>query len=63
MQPSEVIWKEYVDKIEVKHGVSTGKVEEVIFSKPHIRRVRSRRALGTRSITVAFLPSRNLAIA
>jgi len=36
MQLSEVIWKEYyVDKIEVKHGVSTGEVEEVIFSKPH----------------------------
>ncbi len=39
MQLNEVIWKDYfVDKIEVKHGVSTDEVEEVLFSKPHVRR-------------------------
>ncbi len=40
MRLTEVIWKDYyVDKIEVKHGVFTDEVEEVLFSKPHIRRV------------------------
>ncbi|MBA4125214.1 MAG: BrnT family toxin [Acidobacteria bacterium] len=39
MQLNEVIWKDYfVDKIKVKHGVSTDEVEEVLFSKPHVRR-------------------------
>ncbi len=39
MQLNEIIWKDYfVDKIEVKHGVLTDEVEEVLFGKPHIRR-------------------------
>ncbi len=39
MQLNEVIWKDYfVDKIEIKHGVSTDEIEEVLFSKPHVRR-------------------------
>lgn len=39
MRLSEVIWKDYfVDKIEVKYGVLTDEVEEVLFSKPHVRR-------------------------
>lgn len=39
MQLNEVIWKDYfVNKIEVKHGVLTDEVEEVLFGKPHIRR-------------------------
>jgi uncharacterized DUF497 family protein len=34
------IWKDYfIDKIEVKHGISTDEVEEVLFNKPHVRRV------------------------
>ena len=40
MRLNEVIWKDhFVDKIEVKHGVSIDEVEEVLFSKPHVRRV------------------------
>ena len=40
MRLNEVIWKDYyVDKIEVKHRVFTDEVEEVLFSKPHVRRV------------------------
>jgi hypothetical protein len=39
MRLNEIIWKEYfVDKIEIKHGVSTVEVEEVLFGKPHVRR-------------------------
>jgi hypothetical protein len=39
MQLNEVIWKDYfVDKIEVKHGILTDEVEEVLFGKPHVRR-------------------------
>ena len=40
MQLNEVIWKDYyVDKIEVKHRVFTDEVEDVLFGKPHVRRV------------------------
>jgi uncharacterized DUF497 family protein len=47
MQLNEVIWKDYfVDKIEVKHGVSTNEVEEVLFSKPHVRRAQKGRVKG-----------------
>lgn len=47
MQLNEVIWKDYfVDKIEVKHGVSTDEVEEVLFSKPHVRRAQKGHVKG-----------------
>lgn len=47
MQLNEVIWKDYfVDKIEVKHGVLTDEIEEVLFSKPHVRRVQKGRIKG-----------------
>jgi len=47
MQLNEVIWKDhFVDKIEVKHGVSTDEVEEVLFSKPHVRRAQKGRVKG-----------------
>ncbi len=47
MQLNEVIWKDYfVDKIEIKHGVSTDEVEEVLFSKPHVRRAQKGRVKG-----------------
>jgi hypothetical protein len=43
MRLNEIIWKEYfVDKIEIKHGVSTVEVEEVLFGKPHVRRAQIR---------------------
>src|SRR5262245_54142757 len=38
MQLYDVIWKErYVEKIAVKHDVSTDEVEDVLFSHPHVR--------------------------
>lgn len=39
MQLHEVIWKDrFIDKIKVKHGISTNEVEEILFGKPHVRR-------------------------
>ena len=47
MQLYEVIWKDrFVDKIEIKHGVSTDEVEEIIFGKPHVRRSRKGNVKG-----------------
>lgn len=38
MQIYSVIWKEQiVEKLAVKHGVEIEEVEEVLFTKPHIR--------------------------
>ena len=38
MRLNDVVWKDYyLDKIEVKHGVSSNEVEEVLFGKPHVR--------------------------
>src|SRR5438270_13219145 len=39
MRLNVVIWRDvFVDKLEAKHGVSTDEVEQVLFSKPHVRR-------------------------
>lgn len=47
MRLTEVIWKDYfVDKLKVKHGVSTDEVEEVLFGKPHVRRVQKGHVKG-----------------
>ena len=47
MRLTEVIWKDYfVDKLEVKHNVSTGEAEEVVFGKPHVRRIQKGRVKG-----------------
>lgn len=36
----EIIWKDqFVEKLAVKHGVEIEEVEEVLNSKPHIRKV------------------------
>jgi uncharacterized DUF497 family protein len=36
---NDIIWKEkFVAKIADKHGVTTDEVEDVLFSKPHVRR-------------------------
>jgi uncharacterized DUF497 family protein len=35
-----VIWKDqFIEKLEVKHGVKTEEVEDVLFSRPHHHRV------------------------
>lgn len=47
MKLFEIIWKDqFVEKLEVKHGVYTWEVEEVIFEKPHIRRWQKGRVKG-----------------
>lgn len=36
-----VMWKaQFVEKLQVKHGVETEEVEEVLFAKPHIRKAK-----------------------
>ena len=38
MELYEILWKsQYVEKLEIKHGVMTDEVEEVLFGRPHIR--------------------------
>lgn len=38
MRIQDVIWHEkFVSKIAVKHGIMTDEVEEVLFSRPHVR--------------------------
>ena len=47
MQLHEVIWKDrFIDKIEVKHDVSTDEVEDVLFGKPHVRRAQKGHVKG-----------------
>ncbi len=37
---NQIIWKDqFVEKLEVKHGVSVTEVEDVLCFKPHIRKV------------------------
>ena len=47
MRLYEVIWKDkFIDKLEVKHGVSTDEVEEALFGKPHVRRAQKGHVKG-----------------
>lgn len=40
MKIGEIIWKDlFVEKLETKHGVSVEEAEEVLGSKPHIRKI------------------------
>jgi len=44
---TEIIWKEYyVEKLERKHGVTTDEAEEVLQSKPLIRKIARGRIRG-----------------
>lgn len=44
---SDIIWNEtFVNKIEEKHDVATGEVEEVLFSCPHVRRAQKGKVKG-----------------
>ena len=37
---NQIIWKDqFVEKLDVKHGVSVAEAEDVLCSKPHIRKV------------------------
>ena len=47
MRLYEVIWREvFVDKLEHKHRVMPDEVEQVLFSKPFIRRAEKGRVQG-----------------
>lgn len=47
MQLHEVVWKEqFVEKLAVKHSVTTDDVEQVLFSNPHIRKAKRGRVKG-----------------
>lgn len=47
MQLYDVIWKEqFVEKLEVKHGVTTDEVEHILFSSPYIRKAEKGRVKG-----------------
>jgi uncharacterized protein len=47
MQLDEVVWKDvFVEKLESKHGVTTDEAEQVLFSKPHVRRAQRGRVKG-----------------
>lgn len=44
---SEIIWKkQFVEKIIQKHGVTPIEVEQVLLSKPHIRKAKKGRVKG-----------------
>ena len=54
MRLYEVIWKEvFVDKLEHKHRVMPDEVEQVLFSKPCIRRAEKGRVQGE-DVCVAY---------
>lgn len=43
----QIIWKDqFVEKLATKHGVSIEEVEEVLNSKPHIRKVSKGKVKG-----------------
>jgi uncharacterized DUF497 family protein len=43
----EVIWKSrFVEKMAAKHGVTTDEVEQVLFSRPHVRMAQRGRVKG-----------------
>lgn len=43
----EVIWKDrFVDKIAEKHSIGTDEIEDVLFSKPHVRFAEKGRVRG-----------------
>jgi uncharacterized DUF497 family protein len=47
MQLHEIIWKErFIDKIAVKHQVSTEDVEDILFGRPHVRRMQKGHVKG-----------------
>lgn len=50
----QIIWKDrFVEKLAAKHGVSTDEVEDVLNSKPHIRKV-SRGNVKGENVYAAF---------
>jgi len=53
----DVIWNErFAKKIAEKHGIMTDEVEEVLFAKPHVRKVEKGRISGEH-LYVAYGPT------
>jgi uncharacterized DUF497 family protein len=47
MQINAILWRQqFVEKIQLKHGVSTSEVEQTLHSKPHVRRVERGKVKG-----------------
>ena len=47
MRLREVIWKiQFIEKLKVKHGITSEEVESVIFKKPHVLRVEKGKVKG-----------------
>ena len=47
MQLYEVIWKiQFVEKLALKHNVTINEVEEILFSRPHVRKAQKGRVKG-----------------
>ncbi len=44
---SQIIWKDqFVEKLETKHGLTVKEVEDVLATKPHIRKVAKGKVKG-----------------
>lgn len=47
MRLSDIIWNErFAAKIQSKHGIMPEEVEEILFSRPHVRRAERGRVRG-----------------
>lgn len=47
MKLSQIIWRDkFLNKIETKHNIKSHEVEEVLFSKPHVRMAEKGRVKG-----------------
>ena len=47
MRLYDIVWNErFVSKIEEKHNVSPEEVEEILFSRPHVRRAEKGKVKG-----------------
>jgi len=47
MRLEEIVWKDvFVDKLEFKHGVTVDEVEQVLFSRSHVRRAQKGKVKG-----------------
>ncbi|MGK7904576.1 MAG: BrnT family toxin [Hormoscilla sp.] len=47
MQLYEIIWKtRFIEKLAIKHGVTTDEVEEILFSNPLIRKSQKGKVKG-----------------
>lgn len=43
----DVIWKEqFVEKLDIKHDVTTDEVEQILFGEPHIRKAQKGHVKG-----------------